>query len=151
MAMKMLDSKKIKYEYFTYQATGETTGIEIAQMLNEDMNQVFKTLVTIGKSGKNYIFLVPVNKELDLKKAAKCAREKYIEMIKSKDLLSTTGYIHGGCSPIGMKKAFPTFIDESIKDYESIIFSGGRIGIQLKLLLKDLEKIVKFDYVDIIL
>lgn len=150
IAIKMLESKKIAYEFFEYDATGETTGLEIADMLNEDPNQVFKTLVTVGKTNKNYVFVVPVNKELDLKKAAKCTNEKYIEMIKSKDLLATTGYIHGGCSPIGMKKAFPIFIDESIKMFSEIIFSGGKIGLQLKLKINDLDKIIKFRFADLV-
>lgn len=150
MAMKMLEAKKICYDFFEYEATSETTGVEIATMLEEDPNQVFKTLVTVGKTNKNYVFVIPVNKELDLKKAAKCTKEKYIEMIKSKDLLSTTGYVHGGCSPIGMKKIFPIYIDESIKKYQDIIFSGGRIGLQIKLKLSELSKIIKFSFAELV-
>ena len=121
MVMKILDSKRIKYQFYKYNATSETTGVEVANILKQNYNQVFKTLVTVGKSNKNYVFVIPVDKELDLKKCASITNEKYIEMIKSKDLLNTTGYVHGGCSPIGMKKFFPTFIDETIKQFESII------------------------------
>ena len=115
----------------------------------EDYNIVFKTLVTIGKSGNHYVFLVPVNKELDLKKAAVVVEEKSIEMIKSKDLLPLTGYIHGGCSPVGMKKYFPTVIDKSAKNQERIIFSGGKIGYQIDTTLEELAKVINYTLEDI--
>ena len=129
--------------------TNAISGIDVANSLNEDPNIVFKTLVTQGKSHQYYVFLVPVNKELDLKKAAISVNEKSIEMIKSKDLLPLTGYIHGGCSPIGMKKFFKTIIDISASDYDKIIFSGGKIGYQIETTLSELSKIIKFDLIDI--
>ena len=101
--MRILAQKKIEYKEHTYLNTGAIGGQEVAEALGEDANKVFKTLVTVGKTGNHYVFLVPVNKELNLKKAAKAVNEKKIEMIKSKELLPLTGYIHGGCSPIGMK------------------------------------------------
>lgn len=121
----------------------------MANYLKENPDRVFKTLVTIGKSGSHYVFLVPVNKELNLKKAAQSVSEKNISMIKSKELLPLTGYIHGGCSPIGMKKFFTTIIDASAKDFDEIIFSAGKIGFQIEMNLTDLEKIIKFKFDEI--
>lgn len=105
---------------------------------------VFKTLVTVGKSKTNYVFVVPVNKELNLKKAAHSVGEKSIEMIKQKELLPLTGYVHGGCSPIGMKKQFSTTIDRSAENYGRIIFSAGKIGYQVEVSLEDLEKVIRY-------
>ena len=119
-------------------------------MINKDLNQVFKTLVTVSGNNKYYIFVVPVNKELNLKKAAIAVNEKSIQMIKSKDLLPLTGYVHGGCSPIGMKKFFRTTIHNSAKEQESIIFSAGKIGYQVELVLSELSKVIKFDLNDIV-
>ena len=110
--MRILDQKKINYISHNYVDTGAVSGMEVAEALGEDPDMVFKTLVTVGKSKVNYVFVVPVNKELNLKKAAQSVGEKSIEMIKSKELLSLTGYIHGGCSPTGMKKQFATIIDK---------------------------------------
>ena len=110
---------------------------------------VFKTLVTVGKSKANYVFVVPVNKELNLKKAAQSVGEKSIEMIKSKELLPLTGYIHGGCSPIGMKKQFVTTIDKGAKEQERVIFSGGKIGYQVEMTLEDLAKVIRFQLEDV--
>ena len=124
--MRILDQKKINYISHNYVDTGAVSGMEVAEALGEDPDMVFKTLVTVGKSKVNYVFVVPVNKELNLKKAAQSVGEKSIEMIKSKELLSLTGYIHGGCSPIGMKKQFATIIDKSAQEHEKIIFSGGK-------------------------
>ncbi len=106
--MRILEQKKISYTSHCYVDTGVISGVDVAIVLNQDPSQVFKTLVTNGSSDNNYVFLVPVLKELDLKKAAKSVGEKNISMLKSKDLLPLTGYIHGGCSPIGMKKQFRT-------------------------------------------
>lgn len=145
--MRILDQKKIKYNSYSYINTNAISGIEVANALNQDPNKVFKTLVTVGNSKKNYVFVVPVNKELDLKKAAKSVSEKNIEMVKSKDLLPLTGYIHGGCSPIGMKKLFKTIIDVSAKD--DIIFSAGKIGYQVEVNLDDLKKVIPFSLDDI--
>ena len=126
--MRILDQKKVKYNSYNYLKTGAISGMEVAKALDENPNLTFKTLVTVGKTNNHYVFLVPVNKELDLKKAAKAVNEKNIEMVKSKELLSLTGYIHGGCSPVGMKKSFKTVIDSSAKNYDKLIFSGGKIG-----------------------
>ncbi len=148
-AIRLLEQKKIKFVVHNYLSSGAISGIDVANSLNEDPNIVFKTLVTQGKSHQYYVFLVPVNKELDLKKAASCVNEKSIEMIKSKDLLPLTGYIHGGCSPIGMKKFFKTTIDISASNYDKIIFSGGKIGYQIETTLLELSKIIKYDLKDI--
>ena len=148
--MRILDQKRIEYKSHCYLDTNAISGIDVASVLNENENQVFKTLVTIGNSKNHYVFLVPVNKELNLKKAAKSVGEKSIEMLKSKDLLPLTGYIHGGCSPIGMKKTFKTVIDKSANNFNSIIFSGGKIGYQVEVNLEDLKKIISFTLADII-
>lgn len=142
LVMKLLDSKKIQYQSHFYDASSSTTGEEIASMLGQNPDQVFKTLVTVAKSGKNYVFVLPVNKELDLKKAAKSVKEKYVEMVKSKDLLELTGYIHGGCSPIGMKKNYLITFDETMQQYEKIMFSGGKIGCQIEINVLDIGKII---------
>ena len=148
--MRILDQKKVKYESHYYTGTDAISGIEVAAVLGQNPNQVFKTLVTIGKTKENYVFLVPVNQELDLKKAANVVKEKNIEMIKSKELLPLTGYIHGGCSPIGMKKQFKTIIDVSAQNFQTIIFSGGKIGYQVEVSLDDLKKVIPFDLKGII-
>ena len=145
--MRILDQKHIKYE--TYHYTDVISGIDVANTLGENPSQVFKTLVTVGHSKEHYVFLVPVNKELNLKKAANAVKEKSVEMIKSKELLPLTGYIHGGCSPIGMKKQFKTVIDISAKNFDTIIFSGGKIGYQVEASLEDLQKVIDFILEDI--
>ena len=147
--MRILDQKKINYISHNYVDTGAVSGMEVAEALGEDPDMVFKTLVTVGKSKVNYVFVVPVNKELNLKKAAQSVGEKSIEMIKSKELLSLTGYIHGGCSPIGMKKQFDTFIDKSAQEHEKIIFSGGKSGYQVGVSLEDLKKVICFQLEDV--
>ena len=147
--MRILDHKKITYISHNYLDTGAVSGTEVAEALGEDPEMVFKTLVTVGKSKTNYVFVVPVNKELNLKKAAQSVGEKSIEMLKSKELLPLTGYIHGGCSPIGMKKQFRTVIDKSAAEKERIIFSGGKIGYQVEMMLKDLEKVIRFQLEDV--
>lgn len=147
--MRILDQKKINYTSYCYANTDAISGIEVANVLNQDPNQVFKTLVTISNNNINYVFVIPVNKELDLKKAAKAVNEKSISMLKSKDLLALTGYIHGGCSPIGMKKQFKTVFDISANNYNTIIFSAGKIGYQVELSIKDLNKLFSFKLDDI--
>ena len=147
--MRILDQKKIKYTPHYYDNT-ITNGMEVANTLNLDPNKVFKTLVTVGTSKRNYVFVVPVNSELDLKKAAQIVNEKSIEMIKSKELLDLTGYIHGGCSPIGMKKPFRTVMNKSALDYEEITFSAGRIGYQVEMNPNDLKKLINISYDEII-
>ena len=147
--MRILDQKKIDYKFHSYIESGVISGIEFANVLNQDPNQVFKTLVTIRSSKNYYVFLVPVCSELNLKKAAKVVSEKSIEMIKSKDLLPLTGYIHGGCSPIGMKKTFITTIDESAILFDTIIFSGGKIGYQVEISLDNLKQVIEYNLFDI--
>ena len=118
-------------------------------MLGQNPHQVFKTLVTVGKSKEYYVFVIPVSKELSLKKGAAALGEKSIEMIKSGDLLKITGYIHGGCSPIGMKKSFKTTIHSSAEGQDTIIFSAGKIGYQVELSLTELKKVISFQLVDV--
>ncbi len=150
-AMRILDRAKIPYQHrFWESATGEHTGVELAHALGQNPDQVFKTLVTLGKSGEHYVFLVPVAETLDLKKAAAAVSEKAISMCKSKELLPLTGYIHGGCSPIGMKKQFPTVIHTSAQAFDTILCSAGKIGHQLELSTDDLRRVVPFTFADII-
>jgi Cys-tRNA(Pro)/Cys-tRNA(Cys) deacylase len=148
--MRILDKSKISYNHYDYVNTRAISGMEVASILNQNPNQVFKTLVTISKSKNYYVFVIPVNKELDLKKAASSVNEKNIEMIKSKDLLGITGYIHGGCSPIGMKKNFTTVINETANNFETIIFSAGKIGYQIELSLNELHKVIDFKLDDLV-
>ena len=148
--MRTLEQKKIKYESHCYADTDAISGIEVAEALSQNPNQVFKTLVTESPSKNHYVFLVPVHKELDLKKAAKAVGEKSIAMIKAKELLPLTGYIHGGCSPIGMKKQFKTVINSSAKEFETIFFSAGKIGYQVEVSLQELQKVLRFELFDII-
>lgn len=148
--MRVLDSKKIAYEEHYYGDTGAISGTEVADALGQNPDKVFKTLVTAGKSGTHYVFMVPVAEELDLKKAAAAVGEKSVEMLKSKDLLGLTGYIHGGCSPIGMKKVFTTIIHDTADSYDTIMFSGGKIGFQVELTFEDLKKVINISVADII-
>lgn len=147
--MRILDQNKISYTSHDYTDTGVISGVDVAAVLKQNPDQVFKTLVTVGSSKTNYVFLVPVQKELNLKKAAQAVGEKSIEMIKSKELLPLTGYIHGGCSPIGMKKQFKTVIDASAGNFDIILFSGGKIGYQVEVAVADLKKVLTFDLKDI--
>ena len=148
--MRLLDQKKISYESYCYVDTGVVSGPDVATVLNQNPDKVFKTLVTIGgKTKQNYVFVLPVNKELDLKKAAAAVGEKSIEMIKSKELLPLTGYIHGGCSPIGMKKLFKTVIHEAAKTFETIYFSAGKIGYQVEVAVSDIERVIPFTFADV--
>ena len=147
--MRVLDQKKIPYKSYCYLDTGAVNGMEVAAILNENPDMVFKTLVTVGKTGNHYVFVVPVNRELCLKKAAAVVGEKNIEMIKSKELLPLTGYIHGGCSPIGMKKYFETVIHVTAETFDTILFSGGKIGYQVELSLDNLRKVIPRKTADI--
>lgn len=147
--MRILDQKNIIYNVHDYSDTDMVSGLEVASALNQDPNVVFKTLVTVGKSNNHYVFLVPVSSNLDLKKASKVVNEKSIEMIKSKDLLPLTGYIHGGCSPVGMKKQFKTIIDVSAKNNDKIYFSAGKIGYQIETTLEELSKVIDYSLEDI--
>lgn len=148
-AIRQLDTNKIKYEALEYSTDGPLDAVSVAGYLKENPEQVFKTLVTVGASKINYVFVVPGNNELDLKKAAKAVKEKSIEMIPQKTLLPLTGYIHGGCSPIGMKKLFKTIIDETAILYDYIFVSAGRIGAQIKINPDDLAHLINAEYIDI--
>lgn len=148
--MRLLDQKKAAYKSYEYEA-GDTapSGGEVASMLGLDPKRVFKTLVTVGHTGEHYVYMVPVLQELDLKKAAKAVGEKSIEMIKSRELLPLTGYVHGGCSPIGMKKQFRTVLDQSAEGMETIFFSAGKIGFQVEMSPPELKRIVGYEFHDI--
>ncbi len=131
-AMRLLDAKKIAYESFSYDAA-IIDGEKVAEILGEDKNRVFKTLVCVSDKGEHLVFCVPVNGSLDLKKAAVAAGVKSVAMIKQKELEPLTGYIHGGCSPVGMKKKFRTFIDATAEGFDKIYVSAGKVGLQMKL------------------
>ena len=142
--MRMLEQAKINYIAHTYStADGAIDGVSVAEKCGENPDSVFKTLVTIGADNNNYVFVIPVARELDLKLAAKSAGVKNISMLPLAKLLPTTGYIHGGCSPIGMKKPFPTYFDETIMERETIFVSGGRVGTQVELSPEDILKVTK--------
>ena len=147
--MRILEQKKVKYQPHSYADTEAISGIEVAEVLGQDVSQVFKTLVTVGSTKRNYVFVIPVNKELDLKKAASAVREKKIEMIKTKELLPLTGYVHGGCSPVGMKKLFKTVVDETAAGQETIMFSAGKIGYQVEVSPADLKKVIEYEFADV--
>ena len=147
-AMRVLDALKAEYEHTNYDNITLSSD-ELAERLGIDTDSLYKTLVCVGKSGQNYVFMVPTKGELDLKKAAKAAGEKSIELIPQKALLPLTGYVHGGCSPIGMKKLFPTFIDEIAETKELIVFSGGKIAHQIKTSLDNLKKAANVKSADI--
>lgn len=149
-AMRRLAALHLAYQEYTYEGDGTMTGAEVAALLGQAPERVFKTLVTVGRSGAHYVFMVPVEAELELKKAAKAVGEKSVEMVKSRELLALTGYVHGGCSPIGMKKFFPTTIHETAATFPTIFFSGGKIGYQIELSLKDLKKVIDFQVADVV-
>lgn len=142
-AMRMLDAKKLAYSVHRY-GDGKTAlqGTEVAALLGIDPAKVFKTLVTVGASRAHYVFMVPVAEELDLKKAAAAVGEKSVAMIMQKELLPLTGYVHGGCSPIGMKKQFTTVIHETAENFDTIVFSGGRIGLQIEMSFEKLGEAI---------
>ena len=148
--MRLLDGKKIPYESHAYEPDATLSGEEIAAVLGEDPDKVFKTLVTQAKSGAYYVFVVPVRAELDLKKAARACGEKAIAMIRQKELLPLTGYVHGGCSPIGMKKPFTTFIHETAVGYDKVFVSAGRVGLQIEIAPGDLISVSGSKVADII-
>ena len=148
--LRILEQNKINYKSYHYETQEAISGVESAKMINQDENRVFKTLVTVGNSKNYYVFMIPVKEELDLKKAAKAVSEKSISMIKSKELLPLTGYVHGGCSPIGMKKQFTTTIHETATSFEAIIFSAGKIGYHVEMTPQDLGKIINFNLSDVI-
>ena len=149
-AMRILAAAGLPHTLHSYDDSSAISGVEVAAQLGEDPDHVFKTLVTQGKSGEHFVFMITVAQELDLKKAAKACGEKSVAMIKSRDLLPTTGYVHGGCSPIGMKKPFPTYCDETCVLFDTIIFSGGRIGTQIEMSFDDLCQLVDVEPVDLV-
>ncbi len=149
-AVRELEAAGVPFEFHTFETDGSLSGVEVATLLGEDPDHVFKTLVTVGKSGEHYVFMIPVAQELDLKKAARAVGEKSIAMIKSRELLPLTGYIHGGCSPLGMKKLFTTSIDETSILFDTIIFSAGRIGAQIETSLAGLQRVIPVQVVDLV-
>lgn len=149
-AMRLLDQKKIEYEVKEIEDAEDLSGSQMALKAGEDPEEVYKTLVTVGAKGAHYVFVVPVEKELDLKKAAKTVGEKSISMIHQKELLPLTGYIHGGCSPVGMKKFFRTVFDKSALSHERIYFSGGKVGVQVRIRTVDISKAIKCEFEDIV-
>ena len=148
--MRILDAAHVDHVIHSVDATGEDTGVDIAHRAGEDPDHVFKTLVTQGKSGEHLVFMIPVACELDLRKAARAAGEKSIAMVRSRELFDLTGYVHGGCSPLGMKKPFRTFIDETCILFDTILFSGGRIGTQIEMSFDDLANIIEIEAVDLV-
>ena len=149
-AARLLDQKKINYQLIPYQVDEQHLDAgHVAESLGEDINQVFKTLVLKGDKSGYFVCVIPGNHEVDLKKAAKVSGNKNCDLIPMKELIPTTGYIRGGCSPIGMKKPFRTTIDASAAGFDSIIFSGGRIGLQVQVALSDLAKLVRFELAEI--
>lgn len=150
-AMRILDSMNIEYEFMTYESEdGHIDGVSVAHKTGQNPETVFKTLVATGHSKELYVFCIPVEFELDLKKAAKASNEKSIEMLPLKDLTKYTGYVRGGCSPIGMKKHFKTFIDETAQLQEQILVSAGVIGTQIIIKPNDLITATEADYADLI-
>ncbi|WP_066072917.1 Cys-tRNA(Pro) deacylase [Neobacillus soli] len=150
-AMRILDAKKVSYEMLTYDnKDGKIDGISVAEKIGRDHKEVYKTLVAQGQSKNIYVYVIPVAAELDLKKAARAAREKNVEMLPVKDIQKWTGYIRGGCSPIGMKKEYQTFIDESCLVIDSIVVSAGKIGVQIVLEPKRLKEITKAEIHELI-
>lgn len=147
--MRILESASVGYRVHTYEG-GALSGVQVAAALEEDPKRLFKTLVTVGAPRKYYVFVIPVEAELDLKKAARAAGEKSIEMLPQKQLFALTGYVHGGCSPIGMKKQFPTFFHESAKECETILFSAGKIGMQIETCFSELQKAIPVTLTDLI-
>ena len=148
--MRVLESRKIPYKPHLYEADSTLSGEEIAALLGENPSQVFKTLVTVGKPQRYYVFIIPVNSELNLKKAAAAAGEKSVSMIPQRDLLPLTGYVHGGCSPIGMKKRFPAFLHKSGPDLPRIFVSAGRVGCQVELAPEDLISVAVLAVADLV-
>lgn len=149
-AMRILDTNQIAYSYKTYECDEFTDGIHVADMLGLDHELVYKTLITTGKSGEHYVFVIPIEEEIDFKKAAKVVGEKALEMLPLKDLTKVTGYVRGGCTAIGMKKTFPTVIQEDAQLYDKIHVSGGKIGMQIELSPEDLKTVSNAEFADVI-
>lgn len=149
-AMRILDKNKIKYEMYQYESDGFLDGVSVANKLSLPLEATFKTLVAQGKSLEYYVFVIPVAEEVELKKAAKAVGEKSVELIPVKELTKITGYVRGGCSPLGMKKQFKTVIHQSALELEQIIFSGGRLGAQIRMQPKELLDLIRGTTADII-
>lgn len=147
--MRILDQHRVPYMPHCYAGTGALSGLEAAKALGQDPARIFKTLVTVARSGRNYVFVIPAEGELDLKKAAACVGEKAVEMLPLKALLPTTGYVHGGCSPIGMKKLFPTVFHETAGALDTLMFSAGKIGYQVEVRLADLKELLPYRLADL--
>ena len=148
-AMRMLDKKKIPYETIVYECDEFVDGLHSAKITGTPVDATFKTLVMQGKSRQYYVFVMPIALEVDLKKAARAVSEKSVEMIHVKDITKVTGYVRGGCSPLGMKKQFPTVIHETARQFDRIYISGGRIGLSLKIDPRDLAGMVGAVFADI--
>lgn len=148
-ALRELDAARVPYEARFFTCPEALSGVEVANLLGLDPDRVFKTLVTQAKSGGHYVFMIPVACELDLKKAAAAVGEKAVAMLPARELLPLTGYVHGGCSPIGMKKRFPTFVDETAQLFDTIHFSGGKVGCQIRMNPDDLARLIPFQYADL--
>ena len=148
-AMRILDREKVSYTYQTYECSEFTDGIHVADQLGLPHEQVFKTLVTIGKTGSHYVFVIPIAREIDLKKAARAVHEKSLEMLPLKELTKVTGYVRGGCTSIGMKKPFPTVIQREAQEMEWIYISGGKLGMQLRLSPLDLKIVTSAEFADV--
>lgn len=148
--MRMLDRQKIPYTYEEYECDEFTDGIQVADQLGYDHKVVYKTLVTIGKTGAHYVFVIPIEEEIDFKKAAKVVGEKSLEMLHLKELTKVTGYVRGGCTAIGMKKQFPTVIQQDAEELEKMYVSGGKLGMQIQLKPQDLKKATNAKFADVI-
>lgn len=148
-ALRELDAAGVPYEARFFACPEALSGVEVASLLGLEADRVFKTLVTQAKSGGHYVFMIPVACELDLKKAAAAVGEKAVAMLPARELLPLTGYVHGGCSPIGMKKRFPTFVDETAQLFDTIHFSGGKVGCQIRMNPDDLARLIPFQYADL--
>lgn len=149
-AMRILDTNNIAYSYKTYECDEFTDGIHVADMLGLEHELVYKTLITTGKSGEHYVFVIPIEEEIDFKKAAKVVGEKALEMLPLKELTKVTGYVRGGCTAIGMKKNFPTVIQEDAQLYDKIHVSGGKIGMQIELSPEDLKSVANAEFADVV-
>lgn len=151
-AMRILDSNKIDYKIYSYETKkGEhIDGVEVAQKIGKKVSQVYKTLVAQGISKNIYVYVIPVDKNLDLKKAAKVANEKSVAMINVNDINKFTGYVRGGCSPIGMKKIYKTFVNDTAELLDNIIISAGKIGYQVELAPDELQMLIEFKFEDLI-
>ena len=149
-AMRMLDRQKIPYTYEEYECDEFTDGIQVADQLGYDHKVVYKTLVTTGKTGAHYVFVIPIEEEIDFKKAAKVVGEKSLEMLHLKELTKVTGYVRGGCTAIGMKKLFPSVIQQDAEELEKMYVSGGKLGMQIQLKPQDLKKATNAKFADVI-